>query len=359
MPVSQKILVIQPVITDYRRRDFESFPGDRYSVRFIAERRASQEWGNQEETALCEPVGLLGVRFNWRVVLEFLRYSPDIVFTYSDLKDLTQYLLSILCYTRNIKYIVHTHGVYKKKGASLRISQALIYCLKWFGTEFLLYSEVCRKGLPGSNKRQYNVIENVVRYPPKSLHNLYNPSSLGILYVGRFRDWTALSMLIGEFASSQVLRCFKLHLLGGGEYLTQAERLAKSLSISDRVCFYGPTFEIGMKAQIAAECRFAVYPGDAGLSVLDYCALRLPMVMHSSLVHHAGPEPANLLNSVAAELFNRGDKSSFRRAMEKMVSLSCGECRCRSLAAFELYRKLSRNSFYAQFADYYIKPRPL
>ena len=64
-----------------------------------------------------------------------------------------------------------------------------------------------------------------------------------------------------------------------------------------------------------------VYPGDAGLSVVTYLALGLPVVVHDDLYKHMGPEPS-YVSEENGKLFTRGDCESLKTSIDILRS-SC------------------------------------
>jgi len=74
--------------------------------------------------------------------------------------------------------------------------------------------------------------------------------------------------------------------------------------------FYGSIFDLDKQKEVAADCFAGVYGGDAGLSVVHYMALGLPVLVHKEIHEHMGPEPDFVEDGVNGLLFERGNPDS-------------------------------------------------
>ena len=87
-------------------------------------------------------------------------------------------------------------------------------------------------------------------------------------------------------------------------------------------------------SDISVECRFGAYAGYAGLSVLHYMSLSLPVIVHSSLTMHMGPEPYSVIDGYNGFNFKRLDVVSLISAINKSFELD-----------IKRYRDISSNAY--------------
>lgn len=108
-----------------------------------------------------------------------------------------------------------------------------------------------------------------------------------ILYVGRLERPKKVDLLIRGFAAAKVSdHRTRLIVVGSGKELTNLQRLAIDLGVSDRVDFLGHVSDVSKLKDLYARAVCSVSPGYAGLSLTQSLGFGVPMVV-SRDEHHA------------------------------------------------------------------------
>jgi glycosyltransferase involved in cell wall biosynthesis len=88
----------------------------------------------------------------------------------------------------------------------------------------------------------------------------------------------------------------------------------------DWITFYGAIYDNEKISDISRKCILACYPGDAGLSVLHYMSLSLPVVVHGDLRKHMGPEVSYVENDINGIFFERYNQKSLEENLKKILN---------------------------------------
>jgi hypothetical protein len=224
-------------------------------------------------------------------------------------------ILSIAIFAKilGIRTFVHGQALFKKPIPSHLDTFLSLFWL-FVSYRYISYSQI---GIapPFSSSPKLVVIENrfesldalsVGSMTPSDIINKRHLSEFGLLFIGRDRPRSELSLLVSVVEQLSLYGInLKLHVIGP----TRPNTLITS--------YYGnlPPSSIPI---IAKKCHLGVYPGDAGLSILHYMALGLCTLVHSDARKHSGPEPCHVLHNVTGVHFDRLSPSSLQASIYRL-----------------------------------------
>src|SRR5438876_651586 len=164
-------------------------------------------------------------------------------------------------------------------------------------------------------------------------------NELGILFTGRLREGSNVALLarvIERFRMQEGIP-LTLHIIGDGG---EAEQLRKEWRSRNWLTFYGAVYEHARLREISLSCFVGCYPGNAGLSVVHMMSLSLPVLTHSEMQCHQGPEPSFVEDGISGMLFNRrSEESSLYEALRSLVG-NREKLTKMQKAAYEKYQSL-------------------
>ena len=99
------------------------------------------------------------------------------------------------------------------------------------------------------------------------------------------------------------------------------------------VIFHGENYNSQKIKKIADNCFVGVYPGNSGLSIVDFFYYGLPVIVHDDFKSHMGPEPYYIKNCYNGLLFK---KSSAVSLSNKIYTIYKNK---------KLIKKLSKGSY--------------
>lgn len=306
------LVFVQPIITAYRIPLFKDL-SDRLSGRFsVYADLPSQDFGVDDYSDIgfsrihWHRIGpllmfsFLGFFYMWRRGSHFIHYA--------DFKCLSLWMLLLMGLFSSKKVFLHGQGGYKKKGRlaalvyrlAVRMSSGYIAYTKWS-------SEELKKRLPLSLHPKVSFVNNSLYLEP--VQSPVSEMAKDILFIGRLRKGSNVEMLL-EAANNLGLT---VHVIGGGEGCYE-EYLRSNFPGHN---YYGVVYDWQRQVEISRNCFVGVYPGDAGLSVVTYLALGLPVVVHGDLYAHMGPEPSYIDSDIGC-FFERGNRSSLEMAIKNV-----------------------------------------
>lgn len=98
----------------------------------------------------------------------------------------------------------------------------------------------------------------------------------------------------------KVNRKITLKVIGNGKLFNFYKKISNRLNVN--VKFYNEKKNF---LNISRDCFIGVYPGDVGLTVVDYMMLNLPVIIHNKLNEHMGPEAYYIKNNYNGLLFKK------------------------------------------------------
>ncbi|WP_133468580.1 glycosyltransferase [Paraglaciecola marina] len=326
----KRLMLIQPVLTDYRIYFFNKFT-ENYSVKLFSDIAEASTGHDVYQKLKCEHVKTprtiirsLNVYFQRGLIQGFFKFKPNYIFITAHPKNITFWLLLLVAYFTKTKVFIHGQGFYNKRNPSKLLK--LVYKIMFFFCDkYVCYTKSTKASLaqlPEWCLSKCMVAENSIfnqfDIPPDDKDYLQN----GILYIGRIRDNCNLNLLAEAVVrineNNENNEKIFLHIIGAGEY---EESLKSNFSRFDYIKFHGKIFEQEVVANLSKTCFLGCYPGQAGLSVVHYMSLSLPSLVHSDLTVHMGPEPSYIVNGFNGVTFDDFSLESITESILEIISL--------------------------------------
>ena len=251
--------------------------------------------------------------------------------------SLSNYIAMIFCKKNKVPVYLWGHGLFKKNLNNyliLWINKILLHFQSKYITKYICYNNLVKKSLIKINfpRNKLTTINNTLEKEKNNFISLHLNKNKNVLFIGRLRKFNNLNVL---FNALSILKAKKininLHCIGSGPDLIYLKNLAKELNIN--VLFYGGIHDDSKKRKIARSCIAAIYPGSAGLSVVDYFSYSLPVIIHNKIQSHMGPEPYYVKNNINGLHFEKNSYTSLANTIYKLYINR------------KLIKKLSINSF--------------
>ena len=168
----------------------------------------------------------------------------------------------------------------------------------------------------------------------------FNPGSLKLLFIGRIRSGSSLDKLLDFVQKNKFL---EINIIGEGAHFKE---LQKKFS-KNNIKWHGGIFNPNQIQKISSKCHFGVYPGNAGLSIVHYLSLNLPVIIHSDITSHQGPEPSYINNGFNGFTFkDSNDKNNLLSLLEFTYNnLSAKNYQKMCVNANTSFKKLSNPSY--------------
>ncbi|PPC74952.1 hypothetical protein C4K68_23560 [Pokkaliibacter plantistimulans] len=310
-----KILFVQPILTSYRIPFFQDLGKHIESLTVIAD-IPEKNFGvtNQEFTNFKFSRVSWNKKFSlyFTNIFSLIKNSKDCthIIHFADFKYTTLTISVLIGLITQKKVLLHGQGGYKKSG----IIKKIVYNLAVkFSDRYIAYNEYAalklKETLMPSLRKKICFINNTLYIKPVSEINK-KPNN-EILYIGRLREGCDIEIL----AEACKITESKLIVIGDGP-IELKESLKK---IHHEILFHGAVYSDEEIKKLSQHCIAGVYPGDAGLSVVHYMSLGLPVIIHSSTDMHMGPEPAYIEDKYNGILFERKNKQSLVSAMKEII----------------------------------------
>jgi glycosyltransferase involved in cell wall biosynthesis len=309
--MSGKLLVITPYITSYRIHFFAEL-SKYYKLHIISTQPSSVDgFGNTDVSKILFQSNNYVSTYNifrkkiiyqsgiFRIIREI---SPDVIFVTISFRDLSFWIL--LLYAKIARIRVYTHGMgpfYKRKSFVEYMKYLIVIN---FSEKIVGYNKLSVSSLNhlGFRSEKICYINNVVNNAFKINYLNKNPRSRGILFLGRIRNGCNLDLLINTFIMLQEYHLdLELHIVGDG---VNKRNLCDRYYGVKNIFWYGAIHDQKRISDISKKCTVGCYPGSAGLSVIHYLSLSLPVITHNNLSKHQGPEPFYLKDNFNSLLFD-------------------------------------------------------
>ncbi|MBL4833185.1 MAG: glycosyltransferase [Pseudomonas sp.] len=260
------------------------------------------------------------------------------------MRDVTYWWLLFWARWNGKKVYSHGQGLYKKRrigGLTSWLYKAAVN----LSHRYICYTELSRQSMlvAGCPPNKLVVAENSICFDADATSLCKTGAEQGVLFVGRLRKECNLEHLVAAVGRLREHHPHAiLHVAGSGEL----EQKYRARFDQPWVQFYGAVYDDSKILEISRNCRLGCYPGNAGLSVVHYLALRLPVVVHDDMPAHMGPEPSYIQDGVNGVLFSRDQKiDGLAAALEKVWAMPVEEYLALSSSAFSKYMELNTPSF--------------
>lgn len=343
------IFYIQPLLANYRT-DLVDKLARNFSLTILCGKSASNS-GFRTVTPESVPVlealmqPLLGGRLLWQhnVRATLRQKKPELVLACANVRDLTYWWLLLWARSNGVKVFSHGQGLYSKRYIGGLIAW-LYRTAARLSYRYVCYTELSRQTMlaAGCPPEKLAIADNAICFSADAADIQKMGSEQGILFVGRLREECNLEYLVDAVARLRTRHPDAvLHIVGSGEL--EAEYRAHF--DQPWVIFHGAVYDDARVLEISRDCRVGCYPGNAGLSVVHYFALRLPPLVHGDMPAHMGPEPSYIRDGVNGVLFSREPKADgIGTALEKIWEMPATEYQMLSSAAFAEYERLNSPS---------------
>ncbi len=353
---SRSLAIVQPYLTEYRRPVYDELAED-YEVTVLCD-TANADFGDcaGDVGFRVHPIKMHQL-FGGRLLRQpgVIRYlvsqRPQRVFCFGNPRNLTFWSILWICRLLGLQCFVHTQGPYKHQPPSL-FQRITYFCIAVLCHRCIGYAPISAQAmtaiLPRFLHRKIRFAENSYPIPAISMTNRAN--SQHILFIGRLRPGCGIELLLEAMRLVwQTYPQAVLDVVGGGELAGLMQPPPSG------IVYHGTVYEHDAIAEIAGKCVLGVYPGDAGLSVLHYLALGLPVVVHDDITRHMGPEPSFIEFGKTGFGFTRDDRSSLAAAIEQALGQPARLAEM-GAAARAAYDKLSNPSLAKRFAVILAEP---
>lgn len=233
------------------------------------------------------------------------RLRPDKLLITANPRMVSFWMALLLCRGLGIDCYAHGQGLFNKPQPGL--VRVLAYrLLIALSTRYVCYTE---SGLEGVRKagitKKLAVAQNSLCIAATVAPAEKTLQELGVLFLGRLREGSALDLLINAIAvvRERTGLDISLQVVGGG---VQAAAL-RTAHRQDWIVWHGEIYDAERIRDISRSCRVGCYPGAAGLSLLHYMALSLVPIVHDRLDLHMGPEASYVQDGVNGLLFSHSE----------------------------------------------------
>ena len=179
--------------------------------------------------------------------------------------------------------------------------------------------EEYRKGFGRNDLRVITALNNGINVAPirpyRVPYNAYSREN-SALFIGRLTKKANLDLAFKALADERT-QGLVLHILGDGAEKERLKLLALELGVAERVRWHPATVDEKRISEIANRCRFFIYTGSVGLSLIHAMAYGLPAIVHDQRFLHM-PEIAAFEDGVTGIAFRNADSASLASAIESL-----------------------------------------
>lgn len=345
MNKSSYLLIIQPLIASYRKNLYDELSTHFDKVDIYSNTNISNGFkANVKGKFNSIHTPFIGKRekiyYQTGIVSSIIKNKPTAIYLTADFRALHFWILLFLSKLLQIPIFSHGQGLYDKPSAG--IMQKLMFRVTTaLSSAYICYTPSVKDSLIDIGIKPDNlfvmdntIVNNFVVKPEDK-----KPLNHRLFYVGRLREGCNLELL---FEAMLILgkngKSIGLDIVGDGAQKSYLEKLVEDLKLD--VTFFGAVYDDKKISDLSKKCTIAVYPGDAGLSIVHYMSLSLVPIVHQELTKHMGPEPSYIHNTVNGLTFYRNNSSNLAQVIEKLLDDQELIKRI-SFAAFETYISLS------------------
>ena len=303
------LFIAQPLIASYRIPLFTDLAKAYQLVIVSSPAHADDGFGTHSPSGMTisdHKTLSIGPFFHYQcgIISHLARHRPGIFLFAANPRNLAIWPALLLCRLLGIHSFAHGQGAFNKPnpGGGTR---ALYRMLAFLSTRYICYTDVSQQKMlamgcpPGKLRVARNTLVNSHPLPPDE-KEFQQP---GILFIGRLREGCGLELLLQAFTALKAQYPeLALHIIGDGPLAETCQSMAAG---AIDVRFYGMVNDNARINAISRHCILGVYPGNAGLSIVHYMSLSLPVIVHNDLDSHMGPEPSYVSNDYNGLTFNK------------------------------------------------------
>lgn len=221
------------------------------------------------------------------------------------------------------KVYLWSHGLHgNEKGTELKKNLAYFR----FAGNMLLYGERAKELLAQYGINKTTVIYNSLDYDAHVkirttvgdngfLRNYFGNDLPTICYLGRLNASKKLNMLL---VAMQALDC-NLIIVGSGKIEQELKELADRLEVTDKVWFYGESYDEIFNGNVLANCAASVSPASIGLTAIHSLTFGTPVITHDHMDSQA-PEAEVIIDGVTGYYFIHDSVQSLTQTIKKALS---------------------------------------
>lgn len=275
---------------------------------------------------------------------------PDAIIIFSNPRYLSFWLVIILGKFLGIAVYPHGHGLFKKR--LHKFTSKIIYVLMYkfmflFISGYICYTRSVKDsfGKIGIDKK-LRIANNSILNSSPVLPSQKHGFEAGILFIGRLREGVNLEYLISAISNIRDKGFnITLHIIGGG----RNDAIVQGFKHFEFIHYYGMIYDMQEIADISLKCSIGCYPGNAGLSVVHYMSLSLPVLVHNNLAKHQGPEPSYVIDGHNGFFIDYDNiKESLENKMYEFFSMSEKEKSSIQENAYLTYQSITTPSYAEQ-----------
>lgn len=264
-------------------------------------------------------------------VMSLLREDFDEHILLGDVYCLSTWLFALVARFMPKKRVYFwTHGVYGDEG---KIAMAIKKFFFSLADSVFLYGNRAKKILEnaGFDGRKLHVIYNSLDYETQceilkntSFSDIYSKhfgnDAPVIIYIGRIQERKKISMLLELVAQlrDKYSQPTNLVLVGTGNDMDSLSERAKKLDISDRVWFYGASYDDEKNCELILNATVSVTPGDIGLTAIHSMTFGCPVVTHNKF-EIQGSEFEAITPNITGDFYEFGDIDDLCRKTLKWI----------------------------------------
>lgn len=156
--------------------------------------------------------------------------------------------------------------------------------------------------------------------PIRRLRKKYdsNSRSYEILFLGRVTEKASFHILLKALQHPKI-KNISLNVIGNNNFDPYLKLDKYKFTNGVKINYYGKLTDEKQISNIANRCRFFVYPGSIGLSLIHSMAYGLPSLVHSDPLRHM-PEISAFKEGVTGLTFNQDDPEDLAFKLYSMIS---------------------------------------
>lgn len=344
--MKRKLLIIQPRLPSYRVTLFNELAELNHDNVTVFAGENTLDYGVNDESSFKFSYE----QATWKRFLHLFSHdwatlklwrAHDVTLHFADVRFFSLWLLSFLSLFSSKRFYMHGQGGYKSRGL---LVNCIYTALVFISDGYICYTEYSKtkmlSKIPRFLHKKVSVCANTLKLEPVT-DVLEKNTENTLLYIGRLREGCDIDVLLSAASKANV----KVKVIGIGEpgYMEAIRKKFASTAI-----FYGAVFDEDEQRKIASTCMAGAYGGDAGLSVVHYMALGLPVIVHGDIDNHMGPEPSYVVDGYNGLVFERKNASS----MAEKISVLVGDDNYRhklALGALQTFNDLAKPSMAEKF----------